>query len=347
MRCGRGVETVAEVTANTNAKETRISSPSALGGHTWGISTSGIHCILSFDGRIDADRVVRAVRLTMDAEPILGCRWVEHWFRPSWRRRDDLDHTQVCEIRESSNCWADVERFVAFPADLPLRVLLLRGDNDVLCIKLDHRAGDAGAVKEYVYLLADVYNRLRDDPYYVPMPSVDGSRGMRQVRDRFSFREKLRIARQSLSELRQAKAAGTWKFPRAQQTAPLEFAFLRLDATRVRSIFEYALRQRTTMSQVLVAAFFLTICHARPQSSDRPLPIIVPVDLRRHLPSKQALGLGNLAGFVFVYMDPQSAISLDAVVKQVRDQIQAQRKGVFWPAPAAIFSSRVGRSSGT
>lgn len=359
-KCGAGV-VVAEMTANSNAKENVIPKPSVLRGrrtpgrhHAPAIPTrfeselfdrlitavaadySGTHCIVSFAGRIDADRLVRAVRLTLDAEPILGCRWVEHWFRPSWRRRDDLDQTDFCEVRESSNCRADVEDFLGFQPDLPLRVLLLRGDTDLLCIKLDHRAGDGGATKEYVYLLADVYHRLCDDPYYVPVPNVDGRRGMQQLRDRFSFREKLRIFRQGLNVIRRlARTAGTWKFPRPQNDA-LEFAYLRLDAARVRAIREYALRQRTTISQVLVAALYLTICHARPQSSDRPLPITVAADLRRHLPSKMAAGLCNLNGTVPISIDSQSGESLDGVVKQVRDQMRAQRNG-YLGLPLSVF----------
>lgn len=287
---------------------------------------SGTHCVVSFAGRIDADRLVRAVRLTLDAEPILACRWIEHWFRPSWRRRDDLDHTEFCEVRESSNVRADVDGFRELPPDVPLRVLLLRGETDLLCIKLDHRAGDGGAMKDYAYLLADIYNRLCNDPYYVPVPNVDGRRGMQQLRDRFSFREKLRIFWHGLTAIRRlTRTVGTWKFPRSENDA-LEGAYLRLDAARVRAIRGFAFRQRATMSQVLVAALYRAICHARPQGSTRNLPITVAADLRRYLSPKNAAKLCNLNGVVVVSIDPRSGESLDGVVKQVRDQmVQAQR----------------------
>jgi NRPS condensation-like uncharacterized protein len=354
VQAGKGHIVVPEMTAKANAEEKVIPIPPGFreqraSGRTHASAMptrfeselfdrvisaaapdyTGTHCFVSFAGRIDADRLVRAVRLTLDAEPILACRWVEHWFRPSWHRRDDLDRAESCEFRESSNCPADVEDFVKLRPDLPLRVLLLRGDTDLLCVKLDHRAGDGGATKDYVYLLADVYNRLSDDPDYAPAPNVDGRRGVQQLRDRFSLRERLRVSRQSLSVLRKlVPTIGTWKFPRSQN-AVLEFVHLRLDPVRVRGIFEYALRQRTTMSQVLVAALYLTICHARPQSSDRPLPITVAVDLRRHLASKHASGLCNLNGVVVIFIDSQSGESLDGVVKQVRDQMQAQRGEYF------------------
>lgn len=47
--------------------------------------------VVTFDGHVDANRMVRAVRLTLDAEPILGCGFVERPRRLCWERRDDLD----------------------------------------------------------------------------------------------------------------------------------------------------------------------------------------------------------------------------------------------------------------
>ena len=289
---------------------------------------TGTHCVVSFAGRLDEDRLARAMRLTVDAEPILGCRFVESWFRPCWRRVDDLDAVEFCAVRRTSNYQADLETFLETPVDLPLRSVLLRGDTDRLCIKLDHRAGDGQAMKDYVYLLADTYNRLRNDPSYVPAPNVDRKRGVRQIGDQLGLRETLRIAWQSLKFAgRQVKDVGMWKFP-APQTE-FDYVIGRLDAGRVRAIFEYARNQRTTVGQVLLAAFYLAAHHVRPQSTDRPLPVRIAVDLRRHLPSKRAAAPCNLVGISLVAIDPRAGKSLDPVVTQVRDQMRSQRTGRF------------------
>ena len=55
-----------------------------------GVNTGYFHMILSLDGRIDEKRLARAARLAADAEPLLGCRFVDHWFLPYWERRKDL-----------------------------------------------------------------------------------------------------------------------------------------------------------------------------------------------------------------------------------------------------------------
>ncbi len=68
--------------------------------------------------------------------------------------------------------------------NLPLqRILqrLYRGEHDLVCIKIDHLAADVGGMKQYVYLLGDVYGRLGDDPAYRPGPNLLARRDQRQI----------------------------------------------------------------------------------------------------------------------------------------------------------------------
>ncbi len=41
---------------------------------------------LELDHRLDDERLARAVELTFDAEPVLGCRFVKHPKMPYWER---------------------------------------------------------------------------------------------------------------------------------------------------------------------------------------------------------------------------------------------------------------------
>ena len=284
-------------------------------------------CVLSLAGRIDEARLVRAVRLTLDAEPILGCRFVGHWFRPYWQRYDDLDSMRFCEVRASADCQADMYHFIEAPIDCTLRVLLLRGDSEMLCIKLDHRAGDGRALLEYAYLLAHIYNCLGDNPAYVPIPNVNYSRSMMQVGNQFDLPEKWRIFRHILKQYKDMGRLGQWHYP-TPRDKPLEFDYVawRMEADHVNAIFKYAWRRRATVSQVLLAAFYLAACEAMPHSTDRPLPLNIAVDLRRYLPSTTASALCNLVGNSVIAVDPRSGTSIDAVVQQIQDQMRSQRK---------------------
>ncbi len=322
---------VAHTIENTIVKENVIPETlsATLFERSWPAvpGSMAVHCVLSLSGRIDADRLVRAVRLTLDAEPILGCRFVERWFRPYWRRHRDLDDLGICEIRPSSDCRADMRHFFEAQPELPLAVRLLRGDSDMLCIKLDHHVGDGTAVKEYAYLLADIYNRLEDDPGYRPIPNLNGSRSLIQVGNRFSPRDKWRILRHVVSVHRKLKNLGEWKYPLPQDGRPeFDYVTWQLDADRVNAIFEYGCRWRATPSQVLLAAFYMALSEELPRSTNLPLPVSTAIDLRRFLPSTTAPTLCNLVGVSVVGIDPRSGDSLEAVVQQIQEQMNSQRK---------------------
>ncbi len=129
-----------------------------------------IHCILSFAGRIDEQRLWRAARLTLDAHPILGCDFVPHWFRPYWKRRTDLDQRDFCELMKCDDSDTATMQFLTSSAEPTagpqVRLMLLRGVSDTLVIKFNHMIGDAASLAEYSYLLGDIYGQLKSDPTF-------------------------------------------------------------------------------------------------------------------------------------------------------------------------------------
>ncbi len=47
-----------------------------------------IHLVLQFEGQIDAHCLKRALRLVMDREPVLGCRFKTHLLRARWQTQE-------------------------------------------------------------------------------------------------------------------------------------------------------------------------------------------------------------------------------------------------------------------
>ena len=43
--------------------------------------------VIKLSGTLDENALAKAVRLTMDLEPVLGCRFVENGGNPFWERR--------------------------------------------------------------------------------------------------------------------------------------------------------------------------------------------------------------------------------------------------------------------
>ena len=103
------------------------------------------HYIVVLDGRLDESRLRRAIRLTMDAEPVFGCRYMGgRW--PHWERRDDLDSLPLCKVVESFAGIDALTEYMARPCDAAsdplLEACVVRGTSDIVCLKINHAACD-------------------------------------------------------------------------------------------------------------------------------------------------------------------------------------------------------------
>ncbi|HEX7482073.1 MAG TPA: hypothetical protein VF350_01210, partial [Candidatus Bathyarchaeia archaeon] len=121
--------------------------------------------VIKLSGRLEEKVLAKAVRLSMDFEPVLGCKFVENEGTPFWQRRSDLDQTETCQVIETASPQKALEAFINEPihadVDPLVSAKIFREKNeDIVCIKMNHSACDAGGLKEYVFLLSDLYSML-------------------------------------------------------------------------------------------------------------------------------------------------------------------------------------------
>ncbi|MHA1171420.1 MAG: hypothetical protein ACTSQ3_05015, partial [Candidatus Heimdallarchaeota archaeon] len=108
-----------------------------------------INFIFHLNGHIDPERMKKTVRLTMDAEPVLGCKYVINRRRTYWERRDDLDNLEYFTLIESDNPEVDIRKIVLYQIDpriesiIQIKIIRTK-TNDILFIKSDHCVMDGG-----------------------------------------------------------------------------------------------------------------------------------------------------------------------------------------------------------
>ena len=142
--------------------------------------------VLKLSGRVDEISLARALRLTLDLEPVLSSRFVGSGGSPYWERRDDLEQIRVCSVVEAPSQEHGIQAFIneSVHADAdPLVVsrVFREKEADTVCIKVNHSACDAGGLKEYISILSDVYGRLCADPGYSIKPNLYGRRDQSQI----------------------------------------------------------------------------------------------------------------------------------------------------------------------
>jgi NRPS condensation-like uncharacterized protein len=280
-----------------------------------------LHCVMTLDGQLDAERIAQAVRLSVEAEPVLGCRFVEHPRRPYWERCDDLAHLPLCRVIEAQDPEAAIWRFITTPIDSGIgarvQVRVFRSAGDILCVKVDHVAADIGGTKRYVYLLAEIYRRLAADPGYCPEPNLHGSRGQGQVLRQFQFWTLLKALLGSFNP------PPAWHFPsQGSDHSSQTFAVRRIGPERFRSIKEYGRQFQTSLNEVLLTAFYRALFEIINPPTGVPLPVLVPVDLRRYLPEARAGAVYNLSGIVLPAISREEDAGFDDTLIQVQKAMQ-------------------------
>jgi NRPS condensation-like uncharacterized protein len=293
-----------------------------------------IQGVLHFAGPLDGPRLRRALRLLLDAEPVLGCRFVARWVRPYWQRLPE----EALDAAELPREGGDQESFLAEPmlADSGPRIaaLWLRAeDGDRVVLTVHHQAADAGGVKELLYRLAGIYRALGDDPEHRPAPRL-GSRSLRQVYGPLLPALLPGLLLRMLRDLR----TGLW--PPRSFTLPMganmeglpAFGLLHLDPQRVS-----ALRARVpgaTINDLMGAAVLRALVKVGRWDRRRTLRLWGTVDLRRYLPEHRADGLCNLSGFMYQRVGAGLGERYEdtvALLKTVNDRVKGLWPGLGYP----------------
>ncbi len=296
-----------------------------------GSHDSDIRAVVEFDGRLDFDRLASAARLCLDAEPVLGRRFVPDNFGAHWERVPDLDRSEIASLFETSAYDGDFGRFLvdAPGTDLfsgpQIRLSVLRSKADTLVIRINHVAGDGGGLKDLTLLLSETYRKLKENPGYAP-PVNTGSRSLRQIFSRFGRADLLKIVRRSFRDaaefLRPAKFL-TSSLETGCRTHPAMLV-RRVPAERFARVRAYGKSHSATVNDVMVAAHLRAFYRfLNPGGWPR---LVITADLRRHLPREQAEAVCNLSGFFYLDLGRNLGESFDETLFKVRDRIDALKK---------------------
>ncbi len=280
-----------------------------------------IHLVIEFDRLPDVDRLRRALRLLLDAEPVLGSAYLPRFIRPLWRPVDDLDKI---DLLQTSGNFGD---FLAAPLD-PLNGPQLRAllYGDQLVLKVNHQVADAGGVKEVGYLLAQIYSMLTKYVDYMP-PLNRGSRSMAQVYGRFGPFRLLRILLNHFAETKRSLVPlKSLTYPCGDEASGgPSFVVRRIEGASYAALREYGRRYNCTINDMVVAA--LLRAYVEQAGLNGVLRMVGTVDLRRYLPNEEAAAICNLSSFCYLNLGQELGENFDQTVMRVKACIDHQKAG--------------------
>lgn len=295
---------------------------------------------LVFDEPLDADRLARAVRLSLDAEPILGCSFQADSFRAYWRRIEDLDTVEAFSAIETEHADQEVITFQALEVDdagPQVAACLFRSPcKDVLGIKLSHISGDGQAAKSYAYLLSEIYTRLGTNPSWRPEPNATARPTPKDVWNALDPGQR-----------RQARRAKYWTAPnwlipaKARTGEGLTYRFLTLAPERFDALKACGRESEASINDMLLTGFFRACVRAFDPDHGKPLSLMCTADLRRYLPDVARLPIANVSLFGSLGIERVGGEDFGDTLHRVRERMNAWAQTCYGAGPA-LSVERIG-----
>ena len=270
---------------------------------------------------LDADRLARAVRLSFDAEPVVGCAFRTDERRAYWERLPHFDGTTISVHENVADPDEMMRSFQAVPLEdegPQAGVALFRAaERDVLGVKISHVVGDGRAAKQYAYLLASIYSRLGVDAEFAPVPNLRTRPSGRDV-----------WANLTASQRREARKAKSWTsptWPAPESTSAgkgLTYRWLTLPPEQFALLKAYGADRGCTVNDMMLTAVLRACISRLNPPVGVPLSLMYTADLRRYLPDAAGLPVCNLSISGSLDIERVNDESFEDTLRRVHQRMQ-------------------------
>lgn len=283
-----------------------------------------VNYVFHLNGQIKDNIMKQAVRLTIDAEPVLGCKLVLNKKRTYWERRDDIDQLDYFKIIKTDNPEKDVKKFVLTQIDPTiesvLKIRIFRAEKDILVIKSDHSVMDGGGFYYYLTLLCSIYNNLIKKQKIHVEPNYNAPRDMNQLLKHYDFITKIK------SLVLDKGHNPTWSFPNIGiGKSKKNFILRKIDKDQFDRIKKYGKEHGATLNDMFVTASFRALFSLQNPSKNKAMTIAIPTDLRVLMPNKKIDTVANLVSATFVNLKNNPEDSFDDMLIKVNKQMKRKK----------------------
>ena len=299
---------------------------------------SYIHVFMSYPERLDADRLARAVRLLVDAEPVLGCRFELTRKGPVWRRHPDLDAVTWFDHATAPDFDTAVANTLITEEqpnerNIVVRLFSLPG-HDVVAVSINHAAGDGQGTLESTYHLASFYSMLRDLPAFRPVPNMAARDGFAWQQG-LTWRDKLRTLKRDIGDARRAGRnptgirhqhdLDTWRA--APRTSP-GFVDRWVEPADMDAVRRLASHHATSVFAILVSATARAFVDFADADPNRPFHVQTATDLRRFAPTPERPPVRNMATLASMTFHPARQHGFAVTLENTKQEVERLRAGM-------------------
>ncbi len=299
-----------------------------------------IRIILKFRGILNEETLASAVRLTLDCEPVLGCRFIEKPLRPYWRRCSNLESAFEFHKVDGLELKRSIDRFLLVPLnpfrDPQVKVGLFRADFDTLYVKMSHIVADGGASAEYLGVLSSLYRALQKQRNFAPsMHSATRGASLQPF-----MRVGLPKLLKSITSISVPKS--TWQF--LQESDGLTHSQLivrHIQQEKLEQLKAYAKNHNVTLGDILTTAYYRALCRLIDPPENIKHALLIPVNARKKLSSGKMGSARILSATYFVTIERRREESFEQTLAKVhasmvREKLKQSELGMLFLIELAL-----------
>ncbi|MCL1879141.1 MAG: hypothetical protein FWF71_00715 [Actinomycetia bacterium] len=280
-----------------------------------------IRCRIGLDGRIDTDMLKQAVAASLATFPLAAFRFGRGFLRAHWQDdglgAEDIVHVADLTAMGGADAEEETLRLLLEEIDPEggpqLRLnIARRADGDTICMTASHIIADGAGFKEYLYLLCELYTKIKRGQAAEPGPFV--KRGMGPLFAGFGLAGKLRLVFSKYSSHRFKGDLGQLgvDFPGGESRA---FSEVRaVSAAGLAALRTLAKASGGTVNDALMALFARAFCNL---SGTTGIVMPATIDLRRFIPEGMGCGISNYTTFCVCRLTVGPQDTLADTIKQV------------------------------
>lgn len=262
----------------------------------YGMANYQIQAVLKFSRRLDPMKLIKAVNIANSAEPVFGCRFVENQ-PPYWMPLDEMEKRRIFSFEETNNLEYAIRKFLEGPLNMDkdpvVKIRLISsGANDTLCIKINHTCTDGSGAKEYIHLLADIYNTIDQNREYVFTPSIRTRADQDKLLNSLGIKNPEAIHDPG-SEIPKTVWPFRWKIGVPDE---ISYSVCKVPKGYLEILSEYAKVKGSSVNDLLLTGYYRAMFEMAQPPVGIPMDISMTVDLRRYLPNQRTEAIRNFSG---------------------------------------------------
>lgn len=281
---------------------------------------------IDLDGRIDEDTLKRAVTVSLQTVPLLGCCFEGRGRKPKWVEKgftgEDMVGVYPIETDAEDQILRQFSLVIDPSAQPQLKINIVRHPGgDTLCVIITHLVSDTTGLKQYLALLSRIYTQLAHGEQ--PQPGHPLTRGTKPLFTGVGWRQKWRILRSPAPANNGAVAAQQGIDSHAGGTdIYMDTRALSVDVFS--SFVAFLTAHEATVNDAMIALYARAFCHV---TGTNTVAFPCTIDWRKFIPASLGYGITNYSGNCPCLFSVRPGDSLADTLAQASQQMQVYKTG--------------------